>query len=507
MGEDVARSAGRGGLAVAFAKIFFIATGLVQQILLPRIIGLAGYGALSTVQSASSIAYNPVVTMSIQGVSRAVAQTEECDQRAAIRRTLLIHGLLTLPLAVGFFVLAGVIARWINAPHVVGPLRLISGVMLFYGLYAPLIGVLNGQKRFFHQAGFDILAATLRTTGILAGAWYFMRSFDKGVEGAISGFVLSTAIVFFACLSVVGIGRAGRGGPTTRQHLKFLGPLFLGQVLLNLLLQADSLLLRTFSAASAQNAGLALEAADPLVGAYRAAQLFCFLPYQILIAVTFILFPMLASAFRDGDRDAVARYVQTGVRLALLIAGAMISVTSGLSASLLRLVFPAEAAELGARSMQLLSLGFGFFAILGIFNAVLTSLKRERAAAFIIGLAVVLVGVLCFFTVRGTAFGPDLLWKTAIATSTGLVLATLSAAFLVKQTAGAVVSPMSLVRVLVALAVAVSVGRSIPEQGKVMTLVFSAVVAGVYVAMLLVTRELTRADARLLARVIARQAP
>ena len=68
---DVTRSAGRGGLAVAFAKIYFILVGLVQQIILPLVLGLDGYGALSSVMSISSIAYNPIVSTSIQGVNRA----------------------------------------------------------------------------------------------------------------------------------------------------------------------------------------------------------------------------------------------------------------------------------------------------------------------------------------------------------------------------------------------------------------------------------------------------
>ena len=72
--EDATRAAGRGGLAVAFAKIYFIVVGLVQQIALPRLLGLDGYGALASVLSISGITYNPVTTTSIQSVSHAVAR-------------------------------------------------------------------------------------------------------------------------------------------------------------------------------------------------------------------------------------------------------------------------------------------------------------------------------------------------------------------------------------------------------------------------------------------------
>jgi stage V sporulation protein B len=72
--DVVTRTAGRGGLAVAFAKVYFILQGLVQQVILPRVLGLDGYGALASALSIAGIAYNPVTSTSIQGVSRAVAQ-------------------------------------------------------------------------------------------------------------------------------------------------------------------------------------------------------------------------------------------------------------------------------------------------------------------------------------------------------------------------------------------------------------------------------------------------
>ena len=504
-GAETARTAGRGGLAVAAGKVYFILLGLVQQIALPRVLGLGGYGALSNVLSIASIAYNPVVTTSIQGTSRAVAQSPDADRPAAIRRVLEIHGLMTLPLALGFFLLAPTIGNLANAPHLIPALRVVSGVMLFYGLYTPLVGVLNGRKLFLRQAGLDMTFATLRTLSLIGGGWYFASRFDQGVLGSSWGFVGAAFLIFVLALAWVGIGKAGPGGPTVKEHLVFIGPLLLGQVLLNLLLQADLTLLRAFAGEAARAAAMPLQAADPLVGAYRATQLFCFLPYQLLISVTFILFPMLATAHRDGDTAAVARYVRTGVRLALLLAGLMVSVTSGLSGPLLRLVFPEEAAALGTRSMQLLTLGFGGFAIFGILTTALNSLKRERASAATTALAFGLVVVLCFWRVRGASFGEELLWRTATATSAGLVVATLIAGWLLRRTANALVRPLSALRVGAAMAVAINVGRFLPPGSKLMTLIHAALVALIYVVLLLVTRELGRADLEMVKAVVARR--
>jgi stage V sporulation protein B len=504
--DEEARTAGRGGLAITFAKAYFILQGLVQQVLLPRVLGLDGYGALSSVLGAAGIAYNPIVTTSIQGVSRAIASSTEAERPAIVRRTFVVHAALAVLAASSFFAAAPSVAGFMRAPHIVAPLRVVSLVLLFYGIYSPLVGALNGQRRFVAQATFDVVFATLRTTALVVGGALLAPS-GQGALGSIAGFVAVAAVIAVVAVLVVGLGHAGSGGPSVLRHIAFVAPLLAGQVLLNLLLQADLTLLRRFAGGAAVARGLAPAAADPLVGAYRATQLFSFLPYQLLVSVTFILFPMLAIAARAGDRATVARYVVTGVRVALLVAGLLVSVTSGLSGPLLRFVYSAEAAVLGARSMQVLTLGFGAFALLGVLTAVLSSLGRERAGAMVTAGAFGLVVCLCFARVSHAPFGEELLFRTATSTATGLVVATVCAAWLVHRTAGAVVSGVTVARVMASTAAAIFVARLLPEGGKPFTLVASAGVAALYVLVLVVTGELGRDDVRVIASIAARRKP
>lgn len=493
---------------MAGAKVYFILVGLVQQIALKAVLGLQGYGDLSTVLSAASVTYNPIVSTSIQGVSRSVAASAEGEQKQSLRRTFLLHGALALIAAVGFFVLAQPIGEWMGAPHVIPAFQILSAVLLLYGLYTPLVGALNGTKRFVWQAGLDVFAATLRTFGLIGGAWWLAKTATGGwggVEGASLGFVAGAIIVLGVALAVVGTGKAGPGGISVKDHLGFIAPLLGGQVLLNLLFQADALLLRRFSSEAAVEAGLSIEAAGDLVGAYRAAQLFCFLPYQLLLAVTFILFPMVTSAHRDGDHQAVAQYTKSGVRLALVLAGMMVSVTSGIPSELIALVFGADAAALGGGPMQLLSLGLGAFALFGIFTSILNSLKHERSSLVVTAVALVLVVGLCYLRVPDTEYGVDVLWRTAQATSLGLLLATVVAGWLVKRVAGALLSPLTALRVGGAMAAAIALGRFLPSGGKVMTIAHSAVIVAAYLAVLLVTRELDRNDLANLKAVVSRK--
>jgi stage V sporulation protein B len=325
-----------------------------------------------------------------------------------------------------------------------------------------------------------------------------------GVMGALYGFVGSTVIITVVAMPLAGLGKAGAGGPSLGEHLKFIAPLFGGQFALNLLFQSDLQLLGRFAADAAVAAGLEEQAADKLAGAYRAAQLFCFLPYQLLLSVTFVLFPLLATAHKDEDKGAIASYVQTGIRLALIVAGAFVAINAGIPRALLRLVFSEESAELGSEAMLIMALGLGSFAIFGIFASVLTSLKQERLSAILTIVALALVVALCFVLVRGQPYGPGILVRTALATGTGLLAATLIGAFLVHRTAGTVVKLITLVRVLGATAVAIGVGRVLPQAGKLLTPAYAIALGLVYVAVLAATGELGKADLQIVKRVVRR---
>jgi len=491
------RRTGRGGIAVSAAKLYFILTGLVQQVALKAVLGLEGYGALSSALAAASIAYNPVVGASIQGVSHAVATASEAERPAALRKVLSLHAGMGVVLGGSFFLLAPLLGTWTGALHIVPSLRILSTVLFFYGLYAPLVGALNGRTHFGTQAALDALAATLRSVGLVGGAvWLMQRGSDgtSGVEGATLGFTVSSLLVLLVALSRVGIGRAGTSSSSARTYLRFIGPILLGQVLLNLLFQADQLLLRRFSADAALAAGLDGAAADRLVGAYRAIQLFCFLPYQLVLSVSIVMFPLVARAHRERDRARVASYVRQGMRIALVVTGLIVSVTSGLPGPLLTLVFGADTAALGTGAMRLLALGLGNLALFGVLTAILNSIEQQRIGLIVTALAFVFVVVACLLRVRGLAFGPELLMQTAGATSLALLLATGIAMFIVSKAAGGVLAPACALRVGLALMGALAVAWLLPAARGLGTLLASLGVGTSYVVLLIVSGELGKAD-------------
>ena len=62
------RNAGRGGVFVLGAKVFFILIGFVQQALLQRVLGLSEYGALARVLAPANMVDNP--RFGLEGMTR-----------------------------------------------------------------------------------------------------------------------------------------------------------------------------------------------------------------------------------------------------------------------------------------------------------------------------------------------------------------------------------------------------------------------------------------------------
>ena len=505
---DTARGAGRGGLAVAGAKVWFILVGLVQQTLLPRFIGMDGYGAFSTVLAVANIPNNVITASSIQGVSRAVAGAGPEKEEQAQRRALRTHAVIAPCLAALFFVLAPLAAEFEHAPHILRPLRIFAAVLFVYGLYTPLVGALNGKRRFVAQAGLDISFATLRTIGMLGAAYWLGKRLD-GPTGAAIGVAVAATMILPLALAAAGTGRAGPGGLAPSRHLAALGPMALGQLFLNFLMQADIWLLRRFAHESGEVAGLTGDAlrtgTDSLVGAYRAAQLFAFLPYQLLLSITFILFPMVARAHAQNDTEAVRGYVRTGLRLGVVLAGLMVSCTSGLAPELLRFAYPKEAADNAGTALRILSLGQGAFAIFGIETTVLVSLSRERSSALVTGNAALIVACLCSVLVPSSPFDATLLVRTALSTSLALGLAAVIGAVLVRRAAGTFAPLNTLVRTGLAMAAAIGVGTLLPWYGRPFLLVEAVLVVSVYLAVSIATGELTRADLAMVTAIVGRK--
>ncbi len=507
--EDTARVAGRGGIAVLGAKLFFLVVGFVQQPLLRLAVGLSDFGGLAQALVVANTVNNVVVSSGTQGVSRAVASAPGHESEA-LRAAMRVHVPIAVAVAASMAAAAPLYASFEHAQDVVAPLLVLALVALLYGIYAPIIGYLNGTRRFGKQAGLDVIFATLRTLGLVGFGYAFVTRGFSGALGTTVGWVAAAACIVPLAIRSTGLGKGilqratppargtVAGVPTARAYLTMLLPIAGAQLCTNVLMQVDIALLGRFLSQGSAVAALAgdtqRDAVKSWVAIYKECQTFAFLPYQLLFSVTLILFPMLARARAERDEAGVRAFVLRGARLSAIFGGLLVGVIVAMPESMLSFAYGKADAARGADVLRVMALGQGAFAMLGIATTVLTSLGRERSAALLTLGAVIAVTTACALLVPGAPFGHAQLLRSAEATAGALAATLVVASVVVRGQAGAFVPPATAARVGVALAGCAALGFVVPRVGRFVTPALSVVMACAYFGVLLVTREVDRAD-------------
>ncbi|HMG55250.1 MAG TPA: oligosaccharide flippase family protein, partial [Kofleriaceae bacterium] len=403
--------AGRGVLYIAFAKFYFMVAGLVIQVRLPAVLSRAAFGSYSLVANIASLVNNVLVTGTIQTVSRFAAQ-EPGKARRVQQAGLRMHVRLGLVISAGFIAAAPAVAWLLHDMTKTAPLMLAGLIVGGYSFYAVFIGTANGLHQFHKQAGLDMTFATLRVAGLLG-----MAIAGFGVIGVIGGWVAAVGVIL--CAAIVWVGLPGPIAAEDRLPVRPLIGFFAGVAvylaLFNALMFIDSILIKRLTTEhyaaelGALDAALAAAVpwapaaagyhADPSVLAdvqnayYAAVQNLARLSYQAIIAVTFVVFPLVSRSTFTEDRDATRRYVQVTIRYSLIFAMGIAVVMAANPSEVLGLVYASDYAQLGGPALTALALGnvaFSLFAIAGtILNGAGKTLPAVATAAGTLGLAAV----------------------------------------------------------------------------------------------------------------------
>jgi stage V sporulation protein B len=504
--------AGRGVVYIAFAKFYFMFAGLVIQVQLPAILSRAAFGSYSLVANIASLVNNVLVTGTIQAVSRFAAQ-EPGKARRVQQAGLRMHVRLGLAIAVGFIAAAPLTAWLLHDMTKTAPLMLAGLILGGYSFYAVFVGTANGLHQFHKQAGLDMTFATLRVAGLLG-----MAAAGFGVIGVIGGWVAAVAVIL--CAAIVWVGLPG-GIPRderlpVRPMIRFFAGVATYLVLFNALMFIDSILIKRLTTeyyaahlgdlrgALAQTLPWAVRMTgyhpDPSVladvqnGYYAAVQNLARLPYQAIIAATFVVFPLVSRSTFTDDRDTTRRYIEVTIRYSLMFALAIAVVMAANPTDVLGLVYAPDYAQLGGPALRWLALGnvaFSIFAISGtILNGAGKTLPAIVTAAVTLGLAA--IGNIIAIPIA--ARHGHVLETAAVVTSAAMLGGAIISGAVLRRWFGAFLPIASIVRIAIATAAALGVGRVLPVAGKLMTLVEAIAVAATFVVVLVITRELGRRD-------------
>jgi O-antigen/teichoic acid export membrane protein len=511
-----AKQAGRGVIFIAFAKIYFILAGAVIEVFgLPVILSAVTFGAYKVVTATINPLNALLITGTIQAVSRFTAQQPERArhlQRAGFR----MHLVIGAPLALLFIAAAPGLAFALGDTAKTGPIMLAGLIVLGYPFYAVFIGTVNGKKEFHKQAGLDITMATLRAIGILG-----MAIVGAGVYGVISGWVLATGVILVIASFVVGIPvRLPADGEA--QPIKPLVSFFLivslYLILLNLIMVVDTLLLKSLSAGwfetNRAEIGRALSEfspswarsivaridvsalADSQVGFYGVVQNFSRLSYQLIIAATFVIFPLVSRTTFADDREVTHRYISTTMRYSLIFATAIGTVLAANPQPILDIVYSADYAHNGAPALSALALGSVAFAVFAIGGTILNGAGLTRQAIISAAITLALAAAANALLIPRLEPGRATLLACGLATGGSMLVGAGITGWFLQRHLGAFVPMRSLIRVVVASAAAIAFGQVVPFTSPATTLAEAVAVGGLFFVVLVITRELGGSDLR-----------
>lgn len=419
-----AKNAGRGFLFIVSAKIFFIITSYAVQLTLPRLLGEVDFGLYATAMRVVSMINNVLIVATVQSVSRFVSE-KDGQTDGVVRYALRIQLLIAIALGGLLLAAAPLLSSSLLDDRLTVLFRIVSIVPFSYALYATFVGWFNGTQRFKHQASLDMAFSALRTAAIIGAALLGLKAI-----GAISGFAVASLVILTIAASLAGLPKSGTGYEGhASTWLKFMAPLFLYHAALNAMMQIDQPLLKRSATLIASTEGLdpaaAADTASRFAGYYQAAQTFAFVPYQFILSITFIIFPLISKAVAEGNKERARSYIQNSLRISFLFLLAVSAPISAAAEGVIRVAYP-ETFAISAAPLQVLVFGLAAFAMFVISATIVTSAGSPGRASSAAIIGVLLVVGLNLWLVPQSELGPSTLNRAALATSVGMASAWLA---------------------------------------------------------------------------------
>jgi stage V sporulation protein B len=308
--------------------------------------------------------------------------------------------------------------------------------------------------------------------------------------GGVSGFALA-AVAVLAVAAVIGRGKAKQGDVSGGQLFKFQSYLLLFTFVLTLLQKVDLMLIK---ALSSRDATIASDNA----AYYGAAIDLANISYQIIISVTFVIFPLVSRSTFEEDRNRTQSYIINTLRYSLMIMALTATLFSANAGEVLRVVYPAVY-QAGTEALGIVAFGMLFFGLLYVLTTIISASGRPAVslliAAITLGASALLNALLI------PKYG---LAGAAIGTTASMLAGVFVASVYVRTRFGRLVSIASAARIVACAGVIYAISRFIAPASKIMILAQLAGLALCYFALLLITGEIGRKDLKLLERVAGR---
>ncbi len=484
----------RGGLALAFAKLFFLIAGYAISIVLTRLVSPETFGLYGVVSMVIAVPNMVLIQTVLFTVSRPMAAeitrglgSYDFLRRRGFRLAALLGGVVSLIFLAG----ADLIAAWLRDPSLAGPLRVVSVIPMLYALYAVNVGTLNATRRFGMQAMLDVIMASSKASLIIGAA-----AFGYGLAEILGGFTGAAALVLTLSVILVRVARpAGvdeaaavaqrEGTQKTPPIAAFAGSLLIFTAVVNLLLATDLLMLKHFVVSPEDQAS---------VGFYTSASLVARVPYSLMNAVSLMMFPLVATLHALEDAPRLRHYIAETAKVSALLLCLLAGVAAAASGEIQRLLFPAAYGAV-ADELRLMVWGFSGYSFAVTCAWILNSTARSRIAVLLVVTPLLVVGIAASILVPG-----NMTEGAALAVALAGAAAVIAALIALHRVFKAHLQFFFIAKVGAAIAATEILGRLWSAEGKIMILAKLAALTIVFVAVILGTRAVTITEIKELRR-------
>jgi len=469
----------RGAFSLFLSNFVFFISSYLVYFALGRLLGEASFGVYGIVISLVTIINMVLMTAMEQTVSKFVSEKPEQHERIK-KAALMLHLSISSLIFIAFLLFTPMIALLLNDVSLTPFIYLISPLILLHPLFRIFSGVLNGLKKFSLQAklvGVYSIAKVVLIVGLVLLGF--------GLGGAISGFVLSSVLVVIAAFFVVGLDISKK--PVNQaKMIAFALPIGGLAVITNLLMSLDLFAVKAFTEPSISST---------LAGYYTAAGTVAKVIPTLVIAISFVAFPLVSGASFKKDSKKTGFYISNALRYSLLAIGFMACLFSVTASELLEFVYGARYAP-AAIPLEVLAFGLGAFALFSIFVTIISAAGKPKTA-FLVGNVVLLADIVLNFI-----FVPSHgMLGAAIATTAASFFGLIISGLFVKARLGSFVALKTIARVFLAGAAIFAVADFLPGTGLLLPFKYFTLLV-VYLGVLLGLRELKHFDFLVLKNVL-----
>lgn len=409
-GQETVKKAGRGFIIITAAKVWFLLTSAVIQLGLPIFLGSPEkFGIFKIVTESIGLINMVMITGTLHAVSKLISEQPD-RARVLVNMAVKMQLMLGLPVAVLYFVASPWIARWgFNDPSLSSLMQLSALIIVFYAFYAIFVGYFNGLKQFVRQATLDFTFSTVKMVLIVG-----LVLLGFGVTGAVAGFVASAGFIFLVAMIWV-VSRMRRREDQTepedreearRSFRRLLGYLLLIMLYtfgLNGLMRVDLFVLKAVAAdVPAHLVGMEEFfglMSNKFAGFYGAVLNIGRIPYQGVIAVTFVIFPLISEATFEEDEEKARGYIRETLRYCMIMIGVGAMLLAMNADGIVGGLY-SEEYQNAALALAILSVGIIFFALLYVTSTMIIGSGHPTVAVVIMGVSLAISAVLNYLLVR-----------------------------------------------------------------------------------------------------------